>query len=106
MKSLFCTCPETGWYRVCFWIMRLRFAHVSSWKAYLPGYSAPYSVPISTFSLRILNHLHRGDAVFHGGVDVFEDDGLHPLWESEDTVAQLLPSFHPTLSQRSFSAEI
>jgi hypothetical protein len=32
MKSLFVTCPETGWYRVCFWIMRLRFAHVSSWK--------------------------------------------------------------------------
>jgi hypothetical protein len=27
---------------------------VISWKTYLPAYSAPYSVPISTFSLRIM----------------------------------------------------
>jgi len=54
MKSLLRTCPDTGWYRVCFWMMRLRLAHVISWKTYLPAYSAPYSVPISTFSLRIM----------------------------------------------------
>jgi hypothetical protein len=91
MKSLLCTCPDTGWYRVCFWIMRLRFAHVSSWKTYLPAYSAPYSGLISTFSLRILNHLHGCYAVFYGGVDVFEDYVLHPLWQSEDAFAQLIP---------------
>jgi hypothetical protein len=79
MKSLLSTCPEMGWYRVCFWIMRLRFAHVSSWKTYLPAYSSPYSVPRLTVSLRILNHLHGGDSVGYRGVHVFEDYRLHPL---------------------------
>jgi hypothetical protein len=81
MKSLLTTCPETGWYRVCFWIMRLRFAHVSSWKTYLPAYSSSYSVPRLMVSLRILNHLHRGDSVAYGGVHVFKDNCLHPLWQ-------------------------
>jgi hypothetical protein len=81
MKSLLTTWPEMGWYRVCFWIMRLRFAHVSSWKTYLPAYSSPYSVPRLMVSVRILNHLHGGYAVAYGGVHVFKDYGLHPLWQ-------------------------
>jgi hypothetical protein len=32
MKSLACTCPERGWYFVCFCIMRLRLAQVISLK--------------------------------------------------------------------------
>jgi hypothetical protein len=106
MKSLLTTCPETGWYRVCFWIMRLRFAHVSSWKTYLPAYSSPYSLPRLMVSVRILNHLHCGYAVGYGGVHVFKDDGLHPLGHFQDAFAELFPHAKPFLAQFCFSAEV
>src|SRR3972149_5773962 len=106
MKSLFSTCPDMGWYRVCFWIMRLRLAHVSSWKTYLPAYSLPYSVPSSTVSLRILNHLHSGYPVAYRRVHVFEDYALHPLWQFQDAFAELFPCANPLLAQLCFSAEI
>jgi hypothetical protein len=99
MKSLLTTCPDTGWYRVCFWIMRLRFAHVSSWKTYLPAYSSPYSAPRLMVSLRILNHLHGGDSVGYGGVHVFKDYGLHPFWQFQDSFAERFPHVHPLLAQ-------
>jgi hypothetical protein len=95
MKSLLTTCPDKGWYRVCFWIMRLRRAHVSSWKTYLPAYSSPYSMPISTVSLRILNHLHGGYTVVYGSVHVLKDDNLHPLGQLQDAFTQLLPHAQP-----------
>jgi hypothetical protein len=57
IKSLLCTCPEMGWYLVCFWMMRLRFAQVISWKTYLPAYSAPYSSPMFMVCLRMPFHL-------------------------------------------------
>jgi hypothetical protein len=98
MKSLLTTCPDKGWYRVCFWIMRLRRAQVSSWKTYLPAYSAPYSVPRLMVSVRILNHLHGDYAVGYGGVHVFKDYGLHPLGQFQDAFAELLPSANPLLA--------
>jgi hypothetical protein len=99
MKSLFCTCPVMGWYLVCFWMMRLRFAQVSSWKTYLPVYSTPYSVPMLTVSLRVEYQLHDCDSVNYRSVDVIQQDGLHPLRQFEYSFAYFVPCVEPFLAQ-------
>jgi len=99
VKSLLKICPVNGWYLVCFCIMRLRLAHVISEKTYLPAYSLPNLSSNSTFSCRVVNHLHGCNSISDSCPNVFKHDVLHPLGQLQNPFSQVLPNAHPFSSQ-------